>query len=222
MMNLTPSTYRAVQVSSPGKFELVERPLVDPPAGKVRLRIEACGICHSDAATVEGLIPGITFPRAPGHEVVGRIDAVGDGVTGWGVDQRVGVGFLRGHCGVCRFCRRGDFVNCTNQPFSGIHFDGGYAESMIASPSGLVAIPDELSSTDAAPLLCGGLTSYNALRHSSAEPGDLVAVQGIGGLAPRGRMIVAGVGSSPIEVSPSHDRNGVAGEGGRRLCAHGP
>jgi propanol-preferring alcohol dehydrogenase len=277
MMNLTPSTYRAVQVASPGKFESVERTLVDPPAGKVRLRIEACGICHSDAATVEGLIPGITFPRVPGHEVVGRIDAVGDGVTGWNVGQRVGVGFLGGHCSVCRFCRRGDFVNCTHQPFCGIHFDGGYAESMIALPSGLVAIPDELSSADAAPLLCGGLTTYNALRHSSAEPGDLVAVQGIGGLghlgvqfaarmgfrvaaiargaekeplakqlgahhyidsraedpaaalqrlgaakvilatasesksmavlvgglAPRGRMIVAGAGSSPIEVSPS-------------------
>ena len=181
-MNPTRKTYHAVQVSSPGKFEYVERPLLDPPAGRVRLRIEACGICHSDTATVDGAIPGITFPRVPGHEVVGRIDAIGEGVTGWKVGQRVGVGFLGGHCGVCTYCRLGDFVNCTNQPFCGIHFDGGYAESMIALPSGLVAIPDDLSSTDAAPLLCAGLTTYNALRHSSAEPGDLVAIQGIGGL----------------------------------------
>jgi len=272
------STYRAVQVSSPGKMELVQRPLVDPPAGRVRLRVEACGVCHTDSVTMDGLIPGIAFPRVPGHEVVGRIDALGEGVSGWTIGQRVGVGFLGGHCGVCTPCRRGDFVNCANQPVSGIHQDGGYAESMIAIPSGLAAIPDELSSSDAAPLLCAGLTTYNALRHSSAGPGDLVAVQGIGGLghlgvqfaarmgfrvaaiargnekeplakklgahhyvdsqagnpaaalqalggakvilatasdsksmsdligglAPRGRMIVAGAGSSPIEVSPMH------------------
>ena len=142
----------ALKISSPRKFEYVERPLVDPPAGRVRLRIEACGICHSDSATVDERY-GITFPRVSGHEVVGRIDVLGEGVTGWKVGQRVGVGFLGGHCGVCTYCRRGDVVNCTNQPFSGIHFDGGYAESMISLPSGLVAIPDDLSSTDAAPLL---------------------------------------------------------------------
>jgi D-arabinose 1-dehydrogenase-like Zn-dependent alcohol dehydrogenase len=272
------STYRAFQVTSPGKMELVQRPLMDPSAGRVRLRVEACGICHTDSITVDGLMPGIAYPRVPGHEVVGRIDALGEGVSDWKIGQRVGVGFLGGHCGVCTRCRRGDFVTCTSQPISGAHLDGGYAESMIAIPSGLVAIPDDLSSPDAAPLLCAGLTTYNALRHSSAEPGDLVAVQGIGGLghlgvqfaarmgfrvaaiargaekeplakklgahhyvdsqtsdpatalqalggatvilatasdsksmsaligglAPRGRMIVAGAGSSPIEVSPMH------------------
>jgi len=259
-------------------MDLVQRPLVDPAAGQVRLRVEACGICHTDSVTMDGLIPGIAFPRVPGHEVVGRIDALGAGVSGWKIGQRVGVGFLGGHCAVCTPCRRGDFVNCTNQPITGVHLDGGYAESMIAIPRGLVSIPDELGSADAAPLLCAGLTTYNALRHSSAEPGDLVAVQGIGGLghlgaqfaarmgfrvaaiargaekeplakqlgahqyidsnagdpaaalqslggakvilatasdsksmsgligglAPRGRMIVAGAGSNPIEVSPMH------------------
>jgi alcohol dehydrogenase, propanol-preferring len=168
------STYRAVQVASPGKFELVNRPLLDPPAGRVRIRVEACGICHSDSITVDSLVPGITYPRVPGHEVVGRIDAIGEGVTGWKIGQRVGVGYLGGHCGVCTYCRRGDFVNCANQPWSGAHFDGGYAESMIAIPSGLVSIPDGLDAVDAAPLLCAGLTTFNALRRSSAEP-DLVS-----------------------------------------------
>src|SRR6266446_8828296 len=153
------STYRAVQVTAPGKMELVQRPLIDPPAGRVRLRVEACGICHSDSVTVDGLIPGIAYPRVPGHEVVGRIDALGEGVSGWKIGQRVGVGFLGGHCGVCTPCRRGDFVNCTNQPISGVHHDGGYAESMIAIPSGLASIPDDLGSADAAPLLCAGVTT---------------------------------------------------------------
>src|SRR5258707_4356388 len=178
------STYRALQVTSPGTMEFVQRPLIDPPTGRVRLRVEACGICHSDSITMDGLLPGIVFPRVPGHEVVGKIDALGGGVKGWKIGQRVGVGFLGGHCGVCASCRRGDFVNCTDQPVSGAHYDGGYAESMVAMPSGLVSIPDELGSADAAPLLCAGLTTYNALRHSSAEPGDLVAVQGIGGMRP--------------------------------------
>jgi propanol-preferring alcohol dehydrogenase len=129
-------TYRAVQVAEPKKLELVHRPILKPPAGKVRIRVEACGICHTDSFTVEGLFPGLTFPRVPGHEVVGKIDALGEGVAGWTIGQRVGVGFLGGHCGVCNLCRRGDFVNCTHQPISGVHYDGGYAESMIAIPSG--------------------------------------------------------------------------------------
>ena len=214
-MNPTRKTYRAVQVSSPGKFELVERPLLDPPAGRVRLRIEACGICHSDSATVDNK-SGITFPRVPGHEVVGRIDVLGEGVTGWKVGQRVGVGFLGGHCGVCTYCRRGDVVNCTNQPFCGIHFDGGYAESMIALPSGLVAIPDDLSSTDAAPLLCAGLTTYNALRHSSAEPGDLVAIQGIGGLGHLGVQFAAHMGFRVAAVARGSEKEVLA----KQLGAH--
>src|SRR6266446_974114 len=125
------STYRAVQVTSPVKMDLVQLPLIDPAAGRVRLRVEACGICHSDSITMDGLIPGIVYPRVPGHEVVGKIDALGEGVSGWKIGQRVGVGFLGGHCSVCTSCRRGDFVNCTNQPISGAHFDGGYAEVMM-------------------------------------------------------------------------------------------
>ena len=153
------TTYKAVEVTRPGVFNLTQRPLTDPPAGQVRIRVEACGICHSDSGTVDSVLPGITFPRVPGHEVVGRIDALGQGVSGWKIGQRVGVGFLGGHCGQCQSCRRGDFVNCTNQPVSGADFDGGYAEVMMAFPNGLFAIPDGLSSVDAAPLLCAGLTT---------------------------------------------------------------
>src|SRR5437773_8599070 len=140
------STYRAVQVTSPGKMDLVQRPLVDPAAGRVRLRVEACGICHTDSVTMNGLMPDISYPRVPGHEVVGRIDALGEGGSGWKIGQRVGVGFLGGHCGACQSCRRGDFVTCTDQPISGVHYDGGYAEVMLGIPSGLVAIRDDLSS----------------------------------------------------------------------------
>jgi propanol-preferring alcohol dehydrogenase len=157
------------------------KPLVDPGPGQVRIRVEASGVCHSDAGTVEGSFP-ISWPRVPGHEVVGRIDALGSGVQSWAVGQRVGVGFLGGSCGYCEFCRNGDLVNCRNQEFTGIHSDGGYAEVMIAKATGLVRIPDDLSSVDAAPLLCAGLTTFNALRNAPAKAGDLVAVLGIGGL----------------------------------------
>src|SRR5271163_4316011 len=138
-------TYRAVQVISPGKWELTSKPLVDPPFGHVRIRVEACGVCHSDSATVDGLFP-IEWPRVPGHEAVGRIDALGSGVQGWAVSRRVGVGFLGGPCGYCEFCRNGDLVNCQNQEFTGIHLDGGYAEVMLAKASGLISIPDGMSS----------------------------------------------------------------------------
>src|SRR6476620_5079669 len=175
------STYRAVQAISPGKLELTEKPLLDPNPGHVRIRVEACGVCHSDAGTAEGLFP-ISWPRVPGHEVVGRIDALGSGVQGWAVGQRVGVGFLGGSCSYCEFCRNGDLVNCLNQEYTGIHSDGGYAEMMIAKASGLVSIPDDLASADAAPLLCAGLTTFSALRNAPAKAGDLVAVLGIGGL----------------------------------------
>ena len=175
------STYRAVQAVSKGKLEMVEKPLLPPPAGHVRIRVEACGVCHSDSGTVEAVFP-IQWPRVPGHEAVGRIDALGDGVQGWKIGQRVGVGFLGGNCGYCQPCRRGDLVSCQNQEFTGIQHDGGYAEVMIAKASGLIAVPDSLSSVDAAPLLCAGLTTFSALRDSSAKAGDLVAVLGIGGL----------------------------------------
>jgi alcohol dehydrogenase, propanol-preferring len=206
------STYRAVQVTSPGKMELVQRPFVDPAAGRVRLRVEACGICHTDSVTMDGLMPGIGFPRVPGHEVVGTIDALGEGVSGWKIGQRVGVGFLGGHCGVCTSCRRGDFVNCSNQPISGAHSDGGYAESMIAIPSGLVSIPDELSSTNAAPLLCAGLTTYNALRRSPAEPGNLVAIQGIGGLGHLGVQFAARMGFRVAAIARGSAKEPLAKE----------
>src|SRR5262249_20341940 len=154
---------------------------VDPGPGQVRIRVEACGVCHSDAGTVEASFP-INWPRVPGHEVVGRIDALGFGVQGWAVGQRVGVGFLGGSCGYCEFCRNGDLVNCSNQGYTGIDSDGGYAEVMIAKATGLVHVPDDLSSADAAPLLCAGLTTFNALRNAPAKAGELVAVLGIGGL----------------------------------------
>jgi propanol-preferring alcohol dehydrogenase len=179
-MNMN-ATYKAIQVTKPGEFAAVTKPLVDPGEGQVRIRIEACGVCHSDSGTVEGLFP-IAWPRVPGHEVVGRIDAVGPNVQGWSAGQRVGVGFLGGSCGYCEFCRNGDLVNCRNQEFTGIHSDGGYAEVMIAKASGLVHIPDALSSIAAAPLLCAGLTTFSALRNAPAKAGDLVAVLGIGGL----------------------------------------
>jgi len=173
--------YRAIQVTKPREFEAVMKPLVDPGPGHVRIRVQACGVCHSDSGTVEASFP-ISWPRVPGHEVVGRIDALGSGVQGWAVGQRVGVGFLGGSCGYCEFCRNGDLVNCRNQEYTGIHSDGGYAEVMIAKAAGLVRIPDDLSSADAAPLLCAGLTTFNALRNAPAKAGDLVAVLGIGGL----------------------------------------
>ncbi len=210
------TTYRAVQISVPGKFELVNRPLVDPPAGKIRIKVEACGVCHSDSATVDGLLPGITFPRVPGHEVVGKIDVVGQGISGWKVGQRVGVGFLGGHCGQCQSCRRGDFVNCTNQPVSGAHFDGGYAEVMMAFPNGLVAIPDGLSSVDAAPLLCAGLTTFNALRKSSAKPGELVAILGIGGLGHLAIQFAAHMGFKVVAVARGAEKEQLA----KKLGAH--
>ena len=176
------NTYRAVQVTAPGTLGLVELPLKQPGPGQVRLRVEACGICNSDNLTLGGLFPGLALPRVPGHEVIGTIDALGEGVQSWKVGDRVGVGFLGAYCGVCSSCRRGDFVNCRQQPMFGIHLDGGYAESMIAPARALAAVPPELESTEAAPLLCAGLTTFSALRKSKARAGDLVAIQGIGGL----------------------------------------
>lgn len=175
------ATYKAVQVTKPGEFAVVMKPLVDPGPGQVRVRVEACGVCHSDSGTVEGVFP-IDWPRVPGHEAVGRIDALGPGVQGWSIGQRVGIGFLGGSCGYCEFCRDGDLVNCQNQGFTGIHSDGGYAEVMLAKSSGLVHVPDGLSSVAAAPLLCAGLTTFDALRNAPAKAGDLVVVLGVGGL----------------------------------------
>jgi alcohol dehydrogenase, propanol-preferring len=207
--------YRAIQVTKPGAFEAVMKPLVDPGPGQVRIRVEACGVCHSDSGTVEGVFP-ISWPRVPGHEVVGRIDALGSGVQGWVVGQRVGVGFLGGSCGYCEFCRNGDLVNCSNQGYTGIHSDGGYAEVMIAKATGLVRIPDDLSSADAAPLLCAGLTTFNALRNAPGKAGDLVAVLGIGGL---GHLAVQYARHMGFEVA-AISRGGNTAELAKKLGAH--
>ena len=177
------ATMKVAQVASPGgDFEIVEREIPEPRAGEVRIKVQACGVCHTDALTKEGSWPGIQYPRVPGHEVAGIIDAVGARVSEWIPGQRVGVGWHGGQDGTCRECRRGDFRNCRNLRVPGISYDGGYQEYMIAPVEALVAIPDSLSDADAAPLLCAGITTYNSLRHSGALPGDLVAVQGIGGL----------------------------------------
>jgi alcohol dehydrogenase, propanol-preferring len=202
-------TYRAVQAIEPGRFALAELPLPTPGPGQVRVRVEACGVCHSDAVTVEGWLP-VSFPRVPGHEVVGRIDGLGDGVTDWAVGQRVGVGYLGGQCGHCARCRRGDFVNCLEQPVTGMHVDGGYAEVLVARESGLVAIPEELDSVEAAPLLCAGLTTFNALRDSGARAGDLVAVLGIGGLGHLGLQYARRMGFRVVAIARGAEKEALA------------
>jgi D-arabinose 1-dehydrogenase-like Zn-dependent alcohol dehydrogenase len=163
-------------------FQIVEREVPNPGAGQVRIKVQACGVCHSDVLTKEGAWPGIQYPRVPGHEVAGIIDELGAGVSEWKQGQRVGVGWHGGHDGTCSSCRRGDFINCRNQKIAGISYDGGYQQYMLAPVEALAAIPEGLSDVDAAPLLCAGITTFNALRHSGALPGDLVAVQGVGGL----------------------------------------
>ena len=177
------STMKVAQIGKPGAgFQVVEREVPTPNAGQVRIKVQACGVCHSDVLTVEGSWPGIQYPRIPGHEVAGIIDEVGAGVSAWKKGQRVGVGWHGGQDNTCRECRRGDFRNCRNLKIPGISYDGGYQQYMVAPVEALVAIPDSLRDTEAAPLLCAGITTYNALRHSGAMPGDLVAVLGIGGL----------------------------------------
>jgi len=174
---------KVAQISKPGgDFEIVEREIPEPGLGQVRIKVQACGVCHSDVLTKEGLLPGIQYPRVPGHEIAGVIDKVADGVSAWTKGQRVGVGWHGGQDNTCRECRRGDFVNCQNLKICGISYDGGYQEYMVAPVEALAAIPEGLKDAEAAPLLCAGITTYNALRHSGAFPGDLVAVQGIGGL----------------------------------------
>jgi D-arabinose 1-dehydrogenase-like Zn-dependent alcohol dehydrogenase len=196
---------KVAQISKPGgDFEIVERAIVEPGAGHVRIKVQACGVCHSDVLTKEGLWPGIEYPRIPGHEVAGVIDEVGDGVSAWKKGQRVGVGWHGGQDNTCRECRRGDFRNCRNLKVCGISYDGGYQQYMVAPVEALVAIPDGLKDVEAAPLLCAGITTYNALRHSGALPGDLVAVQGVGGLGHLGIQFankfgykVAAIGRGP-------------------------
>ena len=211
------STYKAVEVSEPGKLRVVERPIAEPGAGQVRIRVEACGICHTDATTVLGIYPGLTLPRVPGHEVVGRIDALGSGVTRWRIGQRVGVGLIAGEDGVCVPCRRGDIVNCQNPVVSGVNADGGYAEMMIAEARGIASIPDELSSAEAAPLLCAGVTTYNALRNADLGGGDLVAVQGIGGLGHLGVQFARQMGFRTVAIGRGGDKEKLAKDLGAHL-----
>src|SRR6202163_1466297 len=174
---------KAVQVPKAGAdFEIVEREIPQPGAGQVRIRVQACGVCHSDVITKEGLFPGITYPRVPGHEVAGVIDELGAGVKEWQKGQLVGVGWHGGQDGTCLACRRGDFVNCANGKVCGISYDGGYQEYMIAPVEALARMPESLDAAEAAPLMCAGVTTFNSLRHSGALPSDLVAIQGIGGL----------------------------------------
>ncbi|MUL76022.1 alcohol dehydrogenase catalytic domain-containing protein [Mycolicibacterium sp. CBMA 226] len=204
------TTYRAYQVSGQGKFELVERPLVEPQAGHVRFRVQSCGVCHSDVLAVEGQRPNPENPVVPGHEAVGVIDAVGPGVTGWQVGDRVGVGFLGGPCGACNHCRRGDFVNCEDQPWFGTTADGGYAEVAYARASGLVRIPDTLDSIAASPLLCAGITTYNALQLVTAAPDSLVAIQGIGGLGHLGIQYADKLGYRVAAIARGTDKAELA------------
>ena len=208
---------KAAQISKPGgDWELVERDIPEPGAGQVRVKVEACGICHSDVLVKEGLWPGLQYPRVPGHEVAGRIDAVGDNVTAWKQGQRVGVGWHGGHCFVCEQCRRGDFAMCVNRKVTGIDFDGGYAEYMIAPAAALAAIPDELPAEEAGPFMCAGVTVYNALRNSGARGGDVVAVHGIGGLGHLGVQYARQMGFETVAIGRGKDKEPLA----KKLGAH--
>jgi len=204
------NTYKAVEVSAPGVLQVVERPVTEPGAGQVRIRVEACGVCHSDSVTITGVYPGLTLPRVPGHEVVGRIEALGSGVSRWKIGQRVGVGFFGGEDGVCEPCRREDIVNCQNPVIPGVTVDGGYAEVMIAEARGISSVPDELTSVDAAPLLCAGITTYNALRNAGLRGGDLVAVQGIGGLGHLGVQFARHMGFRTVAIGRGVDKEKLA------------
>lgn len=208
---------KAVQISKPGgDFEVVERPTPEPQRGQVRIKVEACGICHSDALVKEGHWPGIRYPRVPGHEIAGRIDKVGADVTKWKAGDRVGVGWHGGHCFQCEPCRRGDFINCKFQKITAIHFDGGYQEYMIAPAEAVALIPDDLPADEAAPLLCAGITVYNALRNSGAHAGDLVAVQGIGGLGHLGIQYARQMGFHTVAIGRGGDKQALA----KKLGAH--
>jgi D-arabinose 1-dehydrogenase-like Zn-dependent alcohol dehydrogenase len=203
---------RAVQVTKAGgPLELVEREIPAPGAGKVRIKVQACGVCHSDSVVAQGLFPGIQYPRVPGHEVIGVVDALGAGVAGWTVGQRVGVGWHGGNCGRCDSCRRGNFFACSVALLTtGISFDGGYADYMIAPVEALAMVPDELSGADAAPLMCAGVTTFNALRNSGARGGDTVAILGLGGLGHLGVQYAAKMGFKTVGIARGKDKEPLA------------
>ncbi|HTS17571.1 MAG TPA: alcohol dehydrogenase [Verrucomicrobiae bacterium] len=203
---------KAVQVTKAGgPLELVERDIPAPGAGQVRVKVRACGVCHSDVLVKEGHWPGIQYPRVPGHEVIGTVDALGAGVAGWKVGKRVGVGWHGGQCGYCDSCRRGDFFACQNGLLTtGLSFDGGYAEYMIAPEQALAAVPDELSDADAAPLMCAGVTTFNALRNSGARGGDVVAILGLGGLGHLAVQYAAKMGYKTVGIARGKDKEPFA------------
>ncbi|MGD1075959.1 MAG: alcohol dehydrogenase [Thermodesulfovibrionales bacterium] len=206
------SKMRVVQVSHPnGPLELVEREIPETGTGSVRIKVQACGICHSDSFTKEGTFPGIQYPRVPGHEIAGIIDAVGPDVAGWISGQRVGVGWHGGQCGYCDSCRRGDFITCqTASKVPGITYDGGYADYMIAPAEALALIPEDLSDVEAGPLMCAGVTTFNALRNSGAQPGDIVAILGIGGLGHLGVQFAAKMGFKTVAIARGADKGPLA------------
>ncbi len=203
---------RAVQVpNAKGPFQLVEREVPEPVPGSVRIKVQACGVCHSDEYAKEGSRPGIAYPRVPGHEVAGVIDGVGAGVAGWKAGQRVGVGWHGGHCGYCNSCRRGDFVTCSKgRQITGLTCDGGYTDYMLASAGALALLPSELSAVDAGPLLCAGVTTFNSLRNSGGRPGDLVAILGIGGLGHLGVQFAAKMGFDTVAIARGKDKESFA------------
>jgi alcohol dehydrogenase/propanol-preferring alcohol dehydrogenase len=210
------ASMRAVQVKEQGgPFELVEREVPEPARGEALVRVHACGICHSDMFAKEGGFPGISWPHVPGHEIAGEVAALGEDVHGWEVGQRVGVGWFGGNCGYCRQCRRGDLINCANMGIPGITFDGGYADYVVVKASAMASIPDELSAEEAAPLLCAGITTYNALRHSGAHAGDLVAVLGVGGLGHLGVQFASKLGFDTVAIARGTEKEELA----RRLGA---
>jgi len=203
---------RVAQVAKAnGPFELVERPIPEPPADWVRVKVQACGICHSDSVVKEGIWPGLKFPRVPGHEVIGVIDALGEGVSQWKVGERVGVGWHGGNCGHCDNCRRGDYFACTvDLKVTGVSFDGGYGEYMVAPTMALARVPTELTAAEGAPLMCAGITTFNALRNSGARPGDLVAVLGLGGLGHLGVQYAVKMGFRTVGIARGKDKEPLA------------
>lgn len=214
-------TYKAVEVASPGNPRIVDRAIPQPGEGQVLIRVEACGICHTDSFTVEGQFPGLQLPRVPGHEVAGRIEAIGSGGSRWRVGQRVGVGFFGGYDGECLACRRGDFINCEHLIISGITVDGGWAEMLLANSNAVVALPDSLDSAYAAPLLCAGVTTYNALRNAPLRSGDIVAVQGIGGLGHLGIQFARCMGFRTVAIARGREKKQLAEELGANAYIDG-
>jgi D-arabinose 1-dehydrogenase-like Zn-dependent alcohol dehydrogenase len=212
-----PTTMKVAQVPKPGApFEIVEREIPKPKANEVLIKVNACGVCHSDVLTKEGAFSWIQYPRVPGHEVIGIVKELGPGVTGWNVGQRVGIGWHGGHDGTCEHCRRGDFINCKNGKVSGISYDGGYQEYMIGPVEALTWIPDSLGDVEAAPMLCAGITTFNALRNSGARPSDIVAVQGVGGLGHLGIQFANKMGFKVVAIG----RGPENGELAKKLGAH--